>query len=258
VSERLRDLSDERLGAAIAALQVEWPPQPDLAPGVLAAIAAPPTPRAIQLPLRRRTRVLLIAAATVLLLAGAAVAAKLVIDLGAVVVRVTESPGTLPLGSPPPMGEPIDLVRAGALQGEPPAVPATLGPPDRVWADRVTTEAGEVVRITLAWDVGADLPPIPGTGFGAVLMRFQGDTNTAFKDVYQDTGRFSSPVVGGREAYWTTGSHRLTLLTAEGIVTVRVDGNVLLWPDEPFTFRLETALPKAAAIRIAESIPGTS
>lgn len=258
MSERLRDLSDERLGAAIADLGVDWPVEPDLVPSVSTRLASAPTPGAIRLPLRRRTRILLIAAASVLLLAGAAVAAKIVIDLGAVVVRVSESPGILPSSSPVPMGEPIDLVRAGALQGAPVGVPDLLGPPDRVWADRVTTDAGEVVRVTLAWDPSVELPAIPGSRFGAVLMRFEGDANIAFKTVYEDTGTFTSTIVGGREAFWTTGSHRLQLLTGEGVVTVRVDGNVLLWPDGPSTFRLETTLPQEAAVRVAESIPGTT
>ena len=56
--------------------------------------------------------------------------------------------------------------------------------------------------------------------------------------------------VDGVEYYWTTGTHVLQLLTSEGVVYVRVDGNVLLWRDGSHTMRLETALPKAEALRI--------
>ncbi|HET9671826.1 MAG TPA: hypothetical protein VFQ40_03140, partial [Actinomycetota bacterium] len=101
MSDRLRQLSDDRLGAALASLDVGWPATPDLAPAVRARVTAAPA-EVVRLPRRRRTKVLLIAAAVTLLRAGAAVAAKLVIDLGAVVVRVPEEGRPLPTTSPVP------------------------------------------------------------------------------------------------------------------------------------------------------------
>lgn len=257
MSDRLRELSDDRLGAALASLDVEWPATPDLAPEVRARMAAAPA-TVVRLPRRRRTKVLLIAAAVTLLLAGVALAAKLVIDLGAVVVRVPDGSPTLPPPSPAPVGEPISLKEAADLLGSEVPVPAALGEPDRVWADRVITEAGTVVRVTLAWRPRPDLPAIEGTRFGAVLMRFEGDTDVAFKDVYEDTGTVRPTRVGTRNAVWTTGPHLLQLLTSEGVAFVRVEGNVLLWSDRPFTLRLETALAEREAVLIAESVPGTS
>jgi hypothetical protein len=235
MSERLRSMSDEALGGALSALDLAWPPTPDLARSVMAAI-------------------MLIAAATVLLLAGAAVAAKIVIDLGAVVVNVTPSvPGPHPTTSVAPTGEPVTLEEAGALLGRAVAVPGRLGRPERIWADEVFTEAGEVARITMAWRPRPDLPEIPGTRFGAVLMVFEGDANQASKDIYADTGVLRFETVDGVEYYWTSGAHVLELLTSEGVVFVRVEGNVLLWRDGPFTKRLETSVPRADAIRIARS-----
>lgn len=257
MTDRLAAMTDEQLGATLASLDVAWPETPDLTPAVLGRIAVPRPSRVVRLPLSRRTRVLLIAAATVLLLAGVAVAAKLVIDIGAVVVRVPEGTGTLPGSSDVPLGEPIDLEEASDLLGADVAVPSALGAPDRVWADEVITDAGTVVRITLAWDPSPDVPAIPGGDFGAVLMRFEGDADVAAKDVYADTGTVSPARVGGVDAIWTTGPHLLQLLTSEGIRYVRVDGNVLLWRDGPYTMRLETVLAKAEAVRIAESLPGT-
>jgi hypothetical protein len=258
MSERLRAMADEEFRTALSSLDVGWPTAPDLTPTVMAAIAAPRAPRVVRMPRSRRSRIVLIAAATTLLLAGAAVAAKLVIDFGAVVVRVPDGTGDLPTSSPPPFGRPIDLEQAGDLLGAEVGVPATLGAPDLVWADEVTTDAGTVVRVTLAWSPRRDLPTIPGSKDGAVLMRFEGDENTAFKDVYEDTGTVEPARVGDVEALWTTGSHQLQLLTGDGIRYLRVDGNVLLWRDGPYTMRLETVLPKAQAMRIAESVPGTS
>jgi hypothetical protein len=254
VSDRVRAMSDDELGAALAAVDVAWPATPELAGPVLARVTAQP-PRIARLPMSRRTRILLVAATTALLLGGAAVAARLVIDLGAVVVEVPEGAPTLPTSSPAPVGEAISLEEAGDLLGEPVGVPAALGPPDRVWADRVVTDAGDVVRLTLAWRAGADLPAIEGSRYGAVLMRFEGETDLASKEVYEDTGTLEPVHVAGVEGVWTSGPHLLKLLTADGLVYVRVEGNVLLWPDGPYTLRLETALPRERAIRVAGTIP---
>lgn len=258
MTDRIRSMSDEQLGAALASLDIDWPDTPDLTARVTAALAAPPRGRVVRMPLSRRTRVLLIAAVTTFLIAGAAVAARLVIDLGAVVVRVTEAPTVAPSTSPLPFGRPIDLDRAADLLGDDVDVPVALGQPDRVWADQVVTDAGTVVRVTLAWRPRADFPAIEGSGFGAVLMRFEGNFEIASKEVHEDTGSLEPVRVGSTEGFWTTGPHLLKLLTAEGIAFVRVDGNVLLWREGPDTLRLETSLPQTEAVRIAESLPGTS
>jgi hypothetical protein len=254
MSERLRSMSDEQLGAALSTLDIVWPPTPELAPPVMALTTSASHPRVVRLPLSRSKRIMLIAAATVLLLAGAAVAAKIAIDLGAVVVEVTPSvPGGSPTPSVAPTGEPVTLELAGALLGRKVAVPGRLGRPDRIWADEVLTDAGEVERVTMAWRARPDLPEISGTRFGAVLMVFEGDTDQASKTLHEDTGVLEVETVDGVDYYWTTGTHLLELLTGEGVVYVRVEGNVLLWRDGPHTMRLETSLPKADTLRIASS-----
>ena len=151
MSERLRSLSDDDLGTALSSLDIEWPTTPTLHVAVMAR-ATSERPAVVRLPLSRPRRILLIAAATVILLVGAAVAAKIVIDLGGVVVEVAPSrPGILPTPSIAPTGEPVTLEEAALLLGREVALPADLGRPDRVWADEVFTEEGEVARVTLAW-----------------------------------------------------------------------------------------------------------
>src|ERR687897_911544 len=86
--ERWRAMSDEELGAALSTLELAWPATPDLAPTVMASTRATSRPRVVRLPLSRSKRIMLVAAATLLLLAGAALAARFVIDLGAVVLEV--------------------------------------------------------------------------------------------------------------------------------------------------------------------------
>lgn len=258
MTERISTMSDDELGGALAALDVDWAATPDLVPTVTARISSDRLPRVVRLPLSRSKRILLIAAATVLLLAGAAVAAKIIIDLGAVVVEVTPSrPGLLPTPSVAPTGEPITLREASALLGQEITLPPELGDPDRVWADRVFTDSGEVPRVTLAWRVRPGLPLIEGARYGAVLQIFEGDANQASKELYEDTGVLRFETVDGVEYYWTRGTHLLQLLTGEGVVYVRVEGNVLLWREGSHTMRLETALPKAEVLRIVTS-SGTS
>ena len=254
MSERISTMSDDELGVALATLDVDWAATPDLAPAVMGRVSSDRLPRVVRLPLSRTKRVLLIAAAAVLLLAGAAVATKIIIDLGAVVVEVTPSrPGLLPTPSIAPTGKPITLREASALLGHDVAFPSELGDPDHVWADRVFTDAGEVPRITLAWRARPGLPGIEGARFGAVLQVFEGDANQASKELYEDTGVLRFETIDGVEYYWTRGTHLLQLLTSEGVVYVRVEGNVLLWRDGSHTMRLETALPKAEVLRIVTS-----
>ncbi len=252
MSERLRSMADDDLGAALSTVDIEWPSTPGIAPAVMARVSTQEHPGLVRLPLSRPKRVILIAAATVLLLAGAAVAAKIIIDLGAVVLDVTPNrPGLLPTSSIAPTGEPVTLEEAALLLGRDVPVPQRLGRPDRVWADEVSTEVGDVARVTLAWRSRPDLPEVSDTPYGAVLMVFEGDANLASKDVYEDTGVLQFETVDGVDYYWTRGTHLLELLTSEGVVSVRVDGNVLLWRDGQHTMRLETALTKSEALRVA-------
>ena len=255
MSERLRAMSERELAATLSSLDLAWPPTPDLAPVVMASVRASSQPRVVRLPLSRPKRILLIAAATLLLLAGVALAARFVIDLGAVVVEYTPGPLTQPTPTPgDPFGEALTIREATAIFGDDLVLPVRLGPPDRLWADEVFTDAGEVVRITAAWNPDPGLPVIEGSRFGAILMRFEGETDQAFKEVYEDTGTVSSAPFDGIDGIWTRGPHTLRLLTSEGLVYVGVDGNVLLWRDGPYTMRLETSLPKGEAVRIAASV----
>jgi hypothetical protein len=254
MSRRVHSMSDDELGGALTALDVDWAATPDLAPEVMGRVSSDRLPRVVRLPLSRPKRILLIAAAAVLLLAGAAVAAKIIIDLGAVVVEITPSrPGVLPTPSIVPTGEPITLREASTLLGTDVTLPAGLRRPDRVWADTVVTESGEVPRITLGWRARPGLPQIQGARYGAVLVVFEGDANQASKEIYEDTGVLRFETVDGVDYYWTRGTHLLQLLTGEGVVYVRVDGNVLLWRDGSHTMRLETALPKADVLKMVTS-----
>jgi hypothetical protein len=61
--------------------------------------------------------------------------------------------------------------------------------------------------------------------------------------------------VHGVRAFWISGAHDLAFAGAFGGEPVRVSGNVLLWQrSADVTYRLETMLPKAAAVALAETL----
>jgi hypothetical protein len=261
----LTSLSDDELGDAISRLGdgLEWPATPDVASLVGAAIRRHETepghvttPR-LSLPSRRRTMLLI--AAALLLLAGAALAARLVIELGAVAVEVLPGrPTALPtnVAAPADLGREVTLDEAARLTGFPPALPTALGPPDRVWVDEaeVSFEHVTAARLVASWEPSATLPEIPRTDMGALLMQFEGDWEVASKQLSAETNDFGAAIVNGRDAFWTTGEHELELVSGDEMRRLLVTGNVLIWQDAGSTFRLETALPEDDAIAIAESV----
>jgi len=257
VTDRLRDADDDRLAAALSALAaaVDWPAPPDATARVVGAIrdreAHPTLPRPrLRLPSRRRAIVLAIAA--VLIVASAAVAAKLVIDLGAVTIQVIPGrPTALPsaVASGPTFGHPASLAEAEREAGFPAPMPARLGPPDRVWVDRAPD-----ARIGLAWRATDALPAIDDLPWGAVLTGFRGDAIQASKTLFAEGDRLSQTTVGGRRAYWIAGPHELDVVNPDGTFSsYRVTANVLIWKANGVVRRLETTLGLSDARAIAAS-----
>ena len=268
MSERLRGLTDEQFVERLAGLgdHVAWPPTPDVVGAVRTAIRddrASPSLVAPRLSLPSRRRTLLVLAAALLALVGAALAARLVIELGAVTVDVLPGrPTALPtqVTTPRDLGREIELRDAAGIAGFPAALPGALGPPSRVWVDeaQVGPETEDrAVRIVTAWRPSPGLAEIPGTSAGAVMMQFEGDWEVASKQLFAETNHFGDVIVDGREAFWTTGEHELLLVSGTDTQRLLVTGNVLIWQDAGFTFRLETVLGKREAIRIAETMDPT-
>ena len=85
-------------------------------------------------------------------------------------------------------------------------------------------------------------------------MQFEGEWEVAAKQLFAETDRYGDAIVEGRPAFWTTGAHALTLVSGRESRRVLVTGNVLIWQDAGYTFRLETMLPRAQAIALAETV----
>jgi hypothetical protein len=242
--EHLLQMDDDELGAAVASLDLAWPtPSPGLADEVVERIGRGHP--------RSRVRWVLVVAAALLLLAAAAVAARLVIDLGAIKIEHVPSLGATPSRPvrPADLGTPVMLAEAAAALGYEPTVPASLGPPDRIWLTETTTSFEPPTRsvaVTMAWRPRPGLPRIPGTPFGATLMQVTGDVDVIAKIV--DTPWRYEPDHG---AYWITRPHQLQLLTRDGLRRFAVTGHTLLWQADDRAYRLEVALPLGPATRIA-------
>jgi len=261
VTERLRTLTDDELGAALTSLgrRIAWPVAGDLPVAVSRAIergegrvvAWPGSP------VRSRRRTVAILVAALLALAAAAVAAKLVVDLGAVAIRAVP---TLPTATPTAtvgtgsLGRTVTLDRAEAIAGFAPRLPAGLGAPDAVWAERLHTSFAPLPTtvIVLAWRPAPDLPAIPGADWGAVLMEFRGEAEVAAKLLLEGQATLSPAHVDGHDAYVVTGEHELDLLVDGEVRRFTSRARAVLWSDGRVALRLETGLPRGPALALAD------
>ena len=179
---------------------------------------------------------------------------KLVIELGAVAIEVLPGrPDALPSNvvTDVPLGREIPLAE-GRRDRRLPGRPALgLGAPARTWVDEaIVGFEPEVVgrRIVSAWPPTSTLPRIDGTDVGAVLMQFEGPWQVASKLLSERDERLRHDA-GLRlgQAFWTMrGARAACCSPTAGSRRLLVTGNVLIWQEGGFTFRLETALGRAS------------
>jgi hypothetical protein len=256
MSDRMTRADVERSLIALGST-LEYPPAPPIAPTVTARLlaerAAARRPAFPGLALWPRRRILLLAVAgLILLLAGTAVAARLAI--GAIEIRVIPTPpASTPTGveSGASLGQPVTLEEAQAMVDFPVVLPAALGSPAEVHVAHSVFPSRVVV---LLWEADATHPRIEGTPWSTILMELPGSKEPlASKEIMAET-TLQAVQVGSHDAFWISGPHELSLLTREGEQRFTVTGNVLLWEQNGTTLRLETALPKAEAVALAQSI----
>jgi len=175
-------------------------------------------------------------------------------------VSTSPSPSVSPSPSiPGPPGSDFDLgfmttpSEAPTLTGFALQLPTdpVVGPPDTVWY-------GEG-RLTMVWASRPGLPDAQATGVGLLLSEFRGSLDRDFFGKMIGPGTTITPVtVGGVTGYWISGAmHDLVYIGVNGQIendSRRVVGDTLIWTRGDLTFRLETALGRDEAIRIAESI----
>jgi hypothetical protein len=257
-----RDPFDKHLGKI--ARDFKYPPTPRLAANVRARLEGRSRPRARW---NRKLSVAIVLFILLALFAVPAVRAGLADFFQVGVVRIfpvlsgatpTRTPGAVIPGATPtaypsptrvPVSSLLTLVGRTTLEEAQkaadftillPAYPADLGEPDLVYYQSRAKMA------ILVWLDPADPQEVilslhevsPGS---TIIKKME-------PEVIQET------TVNGQYALWTTGPYLVQTTSQEYDVLRLVDGHTLVWTVGSITYRLETGLPLAEAVRIAESM----
>ena len=259
--------SDDELARNLTRLDahIDYPAVPDLAVTVRARLSAPDTSSARQPGKRGRARWLaswrrrgaLTIVAVVLVVGGALTvspAARTAVaqwlgPRGIIFFPLPRLPA--PAGAGLQLGERVPLATAQTRLAFRILTPATLGAPDEVYVRRI---AGDNV-IALVYRARPNLPAAAPTNVGALLTEARG---TVFAKFFDPNTQVEPVTVDGQAGYWLTGRpHLFAYLDAQQRVrsgTLRLAGDTLLWNRDGLVLRLETALPRDAALRLAASV----
>jgi hypothetical protein len=187
-------------------------------------------------------------------LGGEGVLERVMTQAGLRDVEVRRVP-TPPAGTRPELeadlGRRMTLAQAERAAGFAAGLPGALGPPDRV---RLTGQ-----RISLVYAPGPGLPALEGVDAGLILTQSRGGISGALlqKLLLGGTRVERVDVRGRRGAFISGGGHAYLYETPDG--RVREDrallaGPTLIWVAGGRVHRLETAAPRATALRIARSV----
>jgi len=119
---------------------------------------------------------------------------------------------------------------------------AALGPPDAVYADPRDGSA------SLVWRARPGLPAASGSSVGALLTVLPGGDVQLVKKLLGVGTSVTAVDVSGALGVFIAGEPHLVVPPS------RLAGNTLLWVRGETTYRLETALGRDAALRLARSV----
>jgi hypothetical protein len=232
-----------------------FPPTPDIAGGVRRRLEAERWPRRrVARPAWQRPAlalaVLLLLLALALSVPAVRAAVREWLRIGAVRIFITEpspvtvaAPAALLYQASPSLGEPLTLAEAQAAASfalRLPSVAPADRPPDQVYLQ----SAPDVEAAISVW-LDPEQPAEPLLS----LYQISGET-FATKFAYEVAS--AETTVGGDPAYWVEGPHPLLLDGRERWPLV--SGDVLVWSDGPFTYRLESSLSLEEMVQVAESL----
>jgi hypothetical protein len=277
--------ADWELEAALRDLgaRLDYPPPPPLAATVAEQLRVAPRPSFWRRPLARR---LALAGLTLLLLLGltltawpearAVVAERLGLN-GLTITFVPAVPTPTPTATPAPTPQPTptpappgarlqlgrltSLEEARALTGAPAPVPTLpeLGQPDAVYVSERPARS-----VALVYGRRPGLPVAGETGVSLLVVQITGaaqEINEGFLGKGLGPGtRLEEVRVNGERGYWIEGApHFFFYLDAAGQArqeTIRLAANVLVWEQDGRIVRLEGALSREQALRIAGTMSG--
>jgi hypothetical protein len=246
-----------------------WPPTPDFARTVRAAVAGEP-----QEGRRRRRRLPSLSLAAEPLRVAAVLALLLVVVVavvpparsavlrvlgikGARITEVPRLPDRLPRREQLRLGPSVALGEAARAVGFRIRVPRAPGRPVDV---RFTRSIGGGA-VTLVYPTSPELPPTrPDRSVGLLLTQFRGASLPFLDKTVTPGTRVTRVRVDGRPGVWLAGGvHVLVARDRRGIIrpggTALVHGHVLLWDRGDIAFRIETSAPLRQALRVARSVP---
>lgn len=172
-------------------------------------------------------------------------------------------PATPPTATPESLGErfglgrPMTLTEARAAAQYTVLAPTLpeLGQPDEVYFSPLPSGG----QVSCVYYPRPGLPVTSATGVGMLLTQFQGAVEPEFfgKGIGPET-RLEQVTVNGGRGFWLEGKpHFFIYRDANGRTTsetIRLAGNTLIWEQNGVTFRLEAALSKDEALRVAASL----
>jgi hypothetical protein len=178
--------------------------------------------------------------------------------LGAVHIVVTPAPSTpppeRPLGHGLDLGRRTTLAKAQQHLGTKILLPANLGQPDEVYVRDYSLTGAQVF---LVYRERPGLPKASATGVGLLLGEFTGDISREAMDKFTEGATLEVVRVDDTNGFWIEHGHAVGYADRRGQMVaddLRLAGNVLLWEQGRLTLRIESAMSKAEAIRLADTI----
>lgn len=249
-----------------------WPPTPDLAPSVRMRLHQRPVPATPRWPLAARwvrlgivgVAMALVAAVVLTVLPG--VGTAIADRLGVRGIILTWLPNLPTLATPLPsptsgadlgLGARVTLTEAQGRVTFPIMAPRLpeFSEPDAVYVGDLPASG----QVSLVYAARNGLPAATVNGVGLLLTQFRGGVDPGLFRKGMGAGvALEQVAVAGMPGFWISGQpHALLYQDAAGKTheeRVRLAGNTLIWERDGFTLRLESALDKAAALRIADSV----
>jgi hypothetical protein len=258
----------EHLAAELAALEVAWPPTPDIAGAVLARLDEEPAPA----PRRRRFRLApalawtaaaLVAALGITMAASPSARSAILEWLGLKSVKIerkaptaTPQPRRGQLGGDLDLGTPVSLAEAQRQTGFRIRVPGALPPPDAVYYDAPPPPGG---RVSLVYRPQAGLTRSPQTGTGLLVSEWRATVTPVVQKAAGGGAKLERFEIDGDRAFFISGkSHGVAWIDDNGDVDFedqRLAGSTLLVERaDGLLLRVEGDITRDDAVRIARSL----